>query len=317
VSYFLDLVNGYCRTYRVDASDRRRMLARYPLFKLAWLAESGSPSARRAAEAALSPLRRFGFTQHIPAADDTPMTLRVTFARDDLASFREVFFGGEYTSPFDLSSARTYVDLGANTGMAAYHFAATCRLDTVLLVEANPSLAEELRSKFPRAAVEHVCVVGDPPPGGVAFTIGSNPRHGSARADAGPGHTVVVPGIRLGELLDRHGLDHVDVLKMDIEGSEHEVLARDGAALARARRLFVEVHGDTRACGEFVRGIEHLGFSVAVRRARPEFGCETFAAERRAPPLAPPGIGSGVVTSSPCPTSGLTRDPLNTPERSP
>ena len=66
-----------------------------------------------------------------------------------------------------------------------------------------------------------------------------------------------VPTVTLTEFLDRNGLDTVDLLKMDIEGSEHEVLlTTKGEVLRRIRRLDVEYHpsrvGTKRALMDFL-----------------------------------------------------------------
>jgi hypothetical protein len=55
--------------------------------------------------------------------------------------------------------------------------------------------------------------------------------------------TATVPALTLTEFLDRNALDTVDLLKMDIEGSEFEVLlSTKREVLRRIRRLDLEYH---------------------------------------------------------------------------
>lgn len=57
---------------------------------------------------------------------------------------------------------------------------------------------------------------------------------------------IQVQGRTLPQILDENGLGHVDLLKMDIEGSEYEVLlSTPQKVLAQVGRIAVEYHGDS------------------------------------------------------------------------
>ena len=53
-----------------------------------------------------------------------------------------------------------------------------------------------------------------------------------------------VPAVTLSGLLDRAAVDHAQLLKVDIEGSEVDVLSGDPAGLQRFERIVVECHGE-------------------------------------------------------------------------
>lgn len=51
-----------------------------------------------------------------------------------------------------------------------------------------------------------------------------------------------VPSVTLQGILDEHGIDRVALLKMDVEGAEHEILANCGDLLDRVDFLAMEAH---------------------------------------------------------------------------
>ena len=133
------------------------------------------------------------------------------------------------------------VDLGCNrggfaTGMIGRYGA------TVYAVEPVPELFAAL-PQLPGLHAEQLAIVGD---GAAEVELLLN--EGSCatvdRRLSEPGATAVaVPAERLAQLLSRHGLTHVDVLKVDIEGAEMEML--DGtpdAVLATIAQISVEYH---------------------------------------------------------------------------
>jgi FkbM family methyltransferase len=77
---------------------------------------------------------------------------------------------------------------------------------------------------------------------------------------------VDVPSISLEDLIRNHGIECVDLVKLDCEGSEYEILYRcSPQCLARIRRMAVEVHEGTlpnhnlRSMASFLK---NQGFSV-------------------------------------------------------
>jgi FkbM family methyltransferase len=80
------------------------------------------------------------------------------------------------------------------------------------------------------------------------------------------------------QFLDEYGLDRIDFLKCDIEGSEFGLLTEDSPLLARTKQLAIELHdwgGDRPA---FLEMLRRLGFDVRVVR---ESGEDCVALARR------------------------------------
>ena len=57
---------------------------------------------------------------------------------------------------------------------------------------------------------------------------------------AGEGHTILA--ITVDRLMSDHGIDHIDILKVDIEGAEKEVFADTSAWIDRVDSIIVELH---------------------------------------------------------------------------
>jgi len=189
----------------------------------------------------------------------------LTFIPNDIASFMEVFY--ERCYEVDLTTATTYVDAGANIGMAACYFATQHPLKKMLLIEANPDLMKTLSNTvagIPHPIdIEHAALSAQD--GTISFTISDNHRmSGIAYED---GRRVTVPSQTFRSVLDRHGLTEVDILKMDIEGAEHDVLASDPEVLRRVRCLVGELHYSRAARDATAKLIADQGFDMKLDRA--------------------------------------------------
>jgi hypothetical protein len=48
--------------------------------------------------------------------------------------------------------------------------------------------------------------------------------------------------VSIADVMQLHGVDHIDILKMDIEGAELEVLTHHAEWLSRVGNLLIELH---------------------------------------------------------------------------
>jgi FkbM family methyltransferase len=61
------------------------------------------------------------------------------------------------------------------------------------------------------------------------------------------GDSNLAPGIPVDDLLNEHGIDQVDILKIDVEGSEAALFANNPHRwLSRTRLLMIELHDNIR-----------------------------------------------------------------------
>jgi FkbM family methyltransferase len=148
---------------------------------------------------------------------------------------------------------RTLVDAGANRGMFTDAFLEVQRPSRVVLVEAIPELAAELRRRFDgRNGFSVVAAALSDKNGEADFEINQsqasssllkiNPRNFDwFGLDLKVARTVRVPTVTLTHLLDEQHLDGADLLKLDLQGAERLVLTGSEEALSRIRVIYTEV----------------------------------------------------------------------------
>jgi FkbM family methyltransferase len=139
-------------------------------------------------------------------------------------------------------SARTVVDVGANSGVYALAASGLNPSARVLAFEPLPEEHARLARNIELNEFEiHAPRVGLSDKEGVASMVGwtiTQPTAGSTE----------VRLARLDEILDAQGIDRVDLMKIDVEGHEPEVLRGFGRRLAQDRpTLLIEVLSDAAA----------------------------------------------------------------------
>lgn len=174
-----------------------------------------------------------------------PFYLRVPST--DVSAFEQIFIHQEYD--FEVSRPpRTIVDAGANVGLASIYFANRFPDARVVAIEPEASNFEVLqRNVLPygnivplRAALWHenrrINLV-DPALG-----------HWGFMTQAGEGEESLgrmldqVQGMTIDRIMADHGLDHIDILKIDVEGAEREVFRDPTPWLDQVDALIVELH---------------------------------------------------------------------------
>jgi FkbM family methyltransferase len=178
---------------------------------------------------------------------------------------------------FDYGEPKVILDLGAHIGVAAVYFATRYPNARIICVEPddrNFRLLQANTARFNnilavRAAVwnrtEDVALV-DPGFGTWGYQLGPPANGGS-----------VVAGVTMDDLLDRFELDHVDLVKLDIEGSEKAVFSSSTRWLTSVDALVIELHdrlepGCSRSFFESTRDFAVVNQSsnvVYVRREGP------------------------------------------------
>jgi FkbM family methyltransferase len=203
----------------------------------------------------------------------TVRTVRVSTAAEMLV-LKEVLVERLYD--VDMAEPSVVVDLGANVGVASLHFLGRWPDARIVAVEPDPTTVRKLRSNVasePGVVVVQAAIVGSPA-SSVSFLADASSWGSRVAADEEHG-TVRVPALTLDQLLAQAGVDHVDLLKIDIEGMEHEVLQPTAPALDRVAMIVGEVHPNGHADAEvelleglvrrgwrWVRPLEHQTFCL-------------------------------------------------------
>jgi FkbM family methyltransferase len=181
-----------------------------------------------------------------------PFPLHFRRNSSDFMVIVQIFVERQYDFPLDFDRPPLIVDCGANIGCASIFLLGRHRGARLIAVEPEPSNAAVCRqnlSPFGDQCELYQCAVWS----------NHEPlwHHGSDYMEWGckVGRTPLVAGtpmvssVTITELLDSSGRDEIDLLKIDVEGSERELFARDADPwLSRTRNLMVELHGP--ACRE-------------------------------------------------------------------
>jgi FkbM family methyltransferase len=169
-----------------------------------------------------------------------PGTEHSVFARaegSDLAAFHHVF-GDAYD--FELPEAPFIFDLGANVGYASVYFALRHPGARVLAVEPVPGNAALLRRNVERLpGIEVVEGAVWPRPSRLVLEDPGKGYWGMRVTERAGGG---VAAVTIGELLDRADADWIDLVKVDIEGSERELFSENTDWLEYVGALVLELH---------------------------------------------------------------------------
>lgn len=183
----------------------------------------------------------------------------------DLFVFYEIFMDEAYAVDVPAREAvDTVVDLGANIGLTTLYFSQLFPNARFVCVEPDPSnlvvLKRNLAALGDRAVVVEGAVGARDGTGQLASTGMSY----ASRVTDDPGGDSAgtpVPVVSMEQLMARHGLDRVDVLKVDIEGAEKALFAGGPDWLDRVDLVLAELHPPyTQA--HFRRDVARHGFDV-------------------------------------------------------
>jgi FkbM family methyltransferase len=209
----------------------------------------------------LDSISRYSFPHAVSRPDGRRFTIALPAIFDDLHSFREVVMARTYDSPWVLQDISTIADLGANVGMALFYFTHATDVSRIVAIEANPALIPRLRRAAARLPLPVEVLHGAVAAGSgdvVSFEVSENNRLG--RVGSG-GQTVTVPRMGLGDVLSKLG-GSADLLKIDVEGAEHQLLESEPEAWRACRYIVGETHGAPAARDRFAARLAALGFEL-------------------------------------------------------
>lgn len=289
MSYILKSMRKYCTNYLLSPASRAGLYLHTPLFKLHSLTLWAQQPARDRASALYNRFQDYFYAHSVQGADGNRYRLRMPFATHDLASYIEILWDRAYEPSFDVSEARSLVDLGANCGHASLYFLLKCpHLEKAVLVEANPQMMPVIkRTLRPFSSRRNVTMLNRciAPKSGetVSFFVSSSHNFSSRvpPASVSDNQEVSVATISVRDLLDDHALPQADILKCDIEGSEYEVAAADPTVFTRFNHLFFELHGTKEMRDDFCAVIASQGFEIATRAQDETAPVEVMMATKR------------------------------------
>jgi len=184
--------------------------------------------------------------------------------------FRELFidevYGGCEQAP------ATIIDCGSNIGMSILLFKSLWPECKITGIEASPetfALLKQNVKELPGVTVLHKAVSDHDAV--ISFFSGENSLLASTNALRGGVREIPMDAVRLSDLI----AGSVDLMKIDIEGSESAVFAELEASgkLPLIRQMFIEYHhrlpGETGGLASFLARLERCGFDYELASSLP------------------------------------------------
>jgi FkbM family methyltransferase len=204
-----------------------------------------------------------------------PVPLHLRLGSTDMHTLVQIFLHREYDFAMT-RTPRTVVDAGANVGYAAVYFATRFPQSTVLAIEPEPGNFQQLQKNtrslanvIVRCAAlwneEGELSLFDAGEGSWGFRV----QHRAQATGQGS-----VKAMSMLTALREQGWTHIDLLKLDIEGSEVEVLNGSAGWIDHVNVIAAELHdkyrpGCSRAFYNATNGFEferRIGENVVVMR---------------------------------------------------
>jgi FkbM family methyltransferase len=226
----------------------------------------------------LLPLRARPFDLRFDGAGPT-LRLRT----DDLSLFEIYARGSCDVDLAPLGAVRSVMDLGANVGLATTVLAERLPGARFVCVEASPDtfafLEKNLSRNVADAIAFNAAVVGEPG----SFHVQEGSRPGLHRVAPGRGADgTEIEGMTVPQLLDRAGLERVDLMKVDIEGGEVGLLEHAAEWAPRVGAILLEVHSPL-SVAEAERTLSEHGYSILPLPDRPIFSWRETVYAARSP----------------------------------
>jgi FkbM family methyltransferase len=222
-----------------------------------------------------------------------PVYLR--FRTSDVSVFRQVLVTKEYDCQF-WSLPQTIIDAGANIGLTSVFYANKYPEATIIAIEPESSNFQMLRKNTaPYKNITAIQAALWKDNRSVTLVDPNLGHHGfrtveTSKTSIGHPANMIVPGLTLDKLMQEFNIDHVDILKLDIEGSEKEVFENSVAWIDNVGVIIVELHDELRVGCARALYLAARDFQVEWRKG------ETIFLARAAADAAPDGdvlIGTG------------------------
>ena len=198
--------------------------------------------------------------------------LRIRRQTTDFLVFEQVFLDKDYEFPY-LGEIKNVIDAGANIGLTSLFYASSHKPEKIISIEPEKNNFETLCfncANFENitpinAALWHkkeTLTIHEHDLGNWAFTTSIEGGSSHASTDQTI-QTFTIPG-----LMKQFDMDIIDILKIDIEGSEYELFSNNVSGwLPKVKYLIVELHENLKpgVTDTFHKAIEPYNFKVTPK----------------------------------------------------
>lgn len=155
------------------------------------------------------------------------------------AQIQEIYIHRFLEIPTQIGNGGIIIDCGANVGISTVYYAEQHPNAKVISYEADPAIFKYLEKNIESTGYKNIELIQK------AVWINNESiefaQEGSASGSIyGQSNKVKVPCVRFKDVLQSH--EHIDILKIDIEGAEVEVIQDCKDELYRADYIFLEYH---------------------------------------------------------------------------
>ena len=219
--------------------------------------------------------------------DGRKLICRFGQGQTDWYIWKEVFHA-QANDCVDLDSASWVIDAGANVGYTALWFAERYRSARVIAIEPDAENFEILCANVAHEPRIIPVLAAVTPAGAPRQRVVFGLDQGQPAAlrtmdiDESSAGGEGVDAIDIASVMERFGIDHLDLLKMDIEGAERAVFDDCAGWIDRVEAIIVEVHDRlVPGCSD---SFDRATTGFAIRDIGPEGSCRVYV--RRGTPSA-------------------------------
>lgn len=195
--------------------------------------------------------------------ENREFNLHLRTFKGDIDIFYEIFWKKTYEDHLRFIEERpkTILDLGAHIGMTSIYLSLKYPEAKIIAVEAsfeNFLLLKENTSAFKNIECVHSAVYFED--GSVNFG-GEKLSYNQKISDTGS----PIKAISINNLMEKFGLNQIDLLKIDIEGGEIDLLSKNTSWLEKVRGIIIEIHRPYTS-ENLNKDLEPFGFEIKLHQ---------------------------------------------------
>lgn len=193
-------------------------------------------------------------------------TVSLRFRPQDIYVIGEILHERAYRIQSPLPARPVIVDAGANIGMAALWLASRYPDAELHCFEPESrcfALLQHNLRQLPGARCERIALGACA--GTISLFVSANGLVHSVFETTVPASVEKVPAARLGDYVGRNSIERVDLLKMDVEGSEMAILEGLGEHIERVSVIVGEFHEPLVDQAAFYGFLRQHGFRIVAK----------------------------------------------------
>ena len=164
----------------------------------------------------------------------------------DFVVFEEMFIDQQYRTNIPKSAVKTIIDAGANIGLSALYLLRKFPSATIICLEPEDTNFELLQQNLRNYQNAVLLKKGLWHSKQYLSFINTQAEKWAFEIKAATAGEHDIAGVSINDLMIEYHLENIDLLKMDIEGSEKEVFEQNTEWTDKVTYIIVEIHEDMR-----------------------------------------------------------------------